>query len=838
MKWTTPGLLFNSKKTNILLYNFNMIQKTPEFELAESLIQETNHHLFLTGKAGTGKTTFLKYLKEESPKRMIVVAPTGVAAINAGGMTIHSFFQINFGPYLPGQKSVELQKIRKEKIAIIRTLDLLVIDEISMVRADLLDAVDDVLRRIRRNSKPFGGVQLLMIGDTQQLTPVVKDDEWALLCSTYETPYFFSSIALKKTQYACVELKTIFRQEDEHFIHLLNQVRENKVNQQTIDELNLHYKPNFQPKDDEGYIQLTTHNFSAQRINERRLNILSGKGKTYVAKTTGIFPESNYPTDFQLLLKEGAQVMFIKNDSSPEKRFFNGKIGWVKALNDDSIIVTDKEQDITVSREIWENIRYVINKDNNEIESQIDGTFSQFPLKTAWAITIHKSQGLTFEKAIIDAKDSFSHGQVYVALSRCKTLEGMILSSPLSLTSIKHDIRVESFNSQSKELTPNDGQLNEMKKEYQLEMLNELFSFNEILSDFCVFQRLLIENLYKDYPNLIDQLDKLKKDINENITIVADKFQTQLKRLMYEQQDLIDNRVSKASVYFSEKIENIVIPILEDCSAVNSDNKEISKKLAEIITQIKTDISVKLSTLKSCIDGFNVNLYFSAKNNAELDEIFRTKESKKNQVPKSNAEDIRHIELFELLRSWRREKASEQNAAAYLILSQNALINVSNLLPTTDKELLLISGIGPKTAEKYGKEILQIVEECIIQYDYQKENIEELLANSTKKKEIAEKTDKENTFAITLRLYNEGLTIEQIAEKRGLSTSTIESHIIKHIKNGALPINAMTSQDRLDIIKAYIQQHATLSSGEIFKELNGEYTFNEIKLSQWQLGNQ
>ena len=203
-----------------------------------------------------------------------------------------------------------------------------------------------------------------------------------------------------------------------------------------------------------------------------------------------------------------------------------------------------------------------------------------------------------------------------------------------------------------------------------------------------------------------------------------------------------------------------------------------------------------------------------------------------------NAEDIRHIELFELLRSWRREKASEQNAAAYLILSQNALINVSNLLPTTDKELLLISGIGPKTAEKYGKEILQIVEECIIQYDYQKENIEELLANSTKKKEIAEKTDKENTFAITLRLYNEELTIEQIAEKRGLSTSTIESHIIKHIKNGALPINAMTSQDRLDIIKAYIQQHATLSSGEIFKELNGEYTFNEIKLSQWQLGNQ
>ncbi len=813
-----------------------MIQKTPEFELAETIISETNRHLFLTGKAGTGKTTFLKHIRETSSKRMVVVAPTGVAAINAGGMTIHSFFQINFGPYLPGQKALELQKIRKEKIGIIRTLDLLVIDEISMVRADLLDAINDVLQRIRRNTKPFGGVQLLMIGDTQQLTPVVKDDEWAILSSTYETPYFFSSTALKKTEYACVELKTIFRQEDQHFINLLNHIRENTANQQIIDELNLHFRPNFQPKDDEGYIQLTTHNFSAQRINNQRLSALHSKEKTYTAMISGSFPENNYPTDFELHLKEGAQVMFIKNDSSPEKKYFNGKIGWVKSLSDDTIIITDKTEEISVTREIWENVRYTINQENNEITTEIDGSFSQFPLKTAWAITIHKSQGLTFEKAIIDAKDSFSHGQVYVALSRCKTLEGMVLSSPLSLTSIKHDIRVESFNTQAENLIPDKNQLSLLKKDYQLEILNELFSFNEIANDISLFQRILIEYLSKDYPKLIEEIDLFKGNFEREVISIAKKFQTQLKTLMAEQQSALDERVRKAGLYFSEKCEQLILPILESCSNVESDNKETSKRLADRLSQTKSDVTVRFSALATCENGFNINAYFKAKNNAEIDSLYNTKKRTEKKKAQSVSDDIQHIELFNQLRQWRKEKADEQKMPAYTVLSQSALINISNLLPNNDKELLLISGIGEKTAEKYGRDILQIVDACIIQYDYEKTDFSSIQPQKREKSKMNTEKGKVSTFEITLQLLNEGLSIDQIVERRGLAKSTIEGHVLKLIQANRLPIETFTTQERLNVLKDYINTHPDLKEiTTMYNDLKEEYSYNEIRLAQWQL---
>ena len=813
-----------------------MIQKTPEFELAETIISETNRHLFLTGKAGTGKTTFLKHIRETSSKRMVVVAPTGVAAINAGGMTIHSFFQINFGPYLPGQKALELQKIRKEKIGIIRTLDLLVIDEISMVRADLLDAINDVLQRIRRNTKPFGGVQLLMIGDTQQLTPVVKDDEWAILSSTYENPYFFSSTALKKTEYACVELKAIFRQEDQHFIQLLNHIRENTANQQIIDELNSHFRPNFQPKDDEGYIQLTTHNFSAQRINSQRLTALHGKEKTYTAMISGSFPENNYPTDFELHLKEGAQVMFIKNDSSPEKKFYNGKIGWVKSLSDDSIIITDKTEEITVSREVWENVRYTINQENNEITTELDGTFSQFPLKTAWAITIHKSQGLTFEKAIIDAKDSFSHGQVYVALSRCKTLEGMVLSSPLSLTSIKHDIRVESFNTLTEKLIPDDNQLSLLKKDYQLEILNELFSFSDIANDISLFQRILIEYLSKDYPKLIEEIDLFKGNFNREVISIANKFQTQLKTLIAGEQSALNERVRKAGSYFSEKCEQLVLPILESCFGVESDNKETSKKLADRLSQTKSDVTVKLSALATCENGFNIHAYFKAKNNAEIDSLYNTRKRTEKKKAQSASNDIQHIELFNQLRQWRKEKADELKMPAYTVLSQSALINISNLLPNNDKELLLISGIGEKTAEKYGRDILQIVDACIIQYDYEKTDFSSIQPHKRERSKIGTEKGKVSTFEVTLQLLNEGLSIEQIAKQRGLVNSTIESHVFKLIQREQLPIETITTQERLDVLKEYIQTHPDLKElSSMYNDLKEEYSYNEIRLAQWQM---
>ena len=829
-----------------------MIERTPEFDLAEKLIRETNCHLFLTGKAGSGKTTFLKYLIENCEKRMVVVAPTGVAAINAGGVTIHSFFQINFGPYVPGQKSSEAHKMRKEKISIIRTLDLLVIDEISMVRADLLDAVDDVLRRIRRNSFPFGGVQLLMIGDTQQLTPVANDDEWMILNRYYDTPYFFSSTALRRTHYACIELKKIFRQADKHFIELLNDVRDNKATQETIDELNKRYCPNFTPRDEDGYIQLTTHNYSAQKVNSQRMDGLTSEEKNFAAEIQGKFPESSYPNDVQLKLKKGAQVMFVKNDSSSEKRYFNGKIGRVKDFDGDNIIVTDDKYnvDITVSREIWENVKYTINKETNEIETVVDGTFSQYPLKAAWAITIHKSQGLTFERAIIDAKDSFSHGQVYVALSRCKTLEGMVLSSPLSLSSIKHDHRVETFNSEAESLVPNSHQLEYYREEYQMQLLSELFSFHNISNDLGIYHRILIESLYKQYPSLIEKMDLAKASMDKEILDVANRFDMQLRQLLTEKNEtLLNERISKGIVYFLGKIADIILPVCQECGKVTCDNKEVLSHLADCFRQLKSDLNMKVVAFEACKEGFNTQRYLRAKNNAELnDNLTVREEESKPKVKKENVtEDVLNPELYEELRKWRKKQADELGAPAYVVLSQMALINVANYLPTTDKELLSLNGIGSRTAERYGKDLLSIVEKCITQYKYDKKvqldklsSAAEIVKEKVKAKHIEQKVQKEKkektkSRDITLQLFNELGSIEAVAKERNFAKSTIEEHIIECIIDGKLNLEIITIQKRLDKIKTHIINHPDVPSKEIFEALGGEFSYPEIRLARWQM---
>jgi len=368
----------------------------PQLHLANNLLKYTGTNLFLTGKAGTGKTTFLHSIRENSPKRMIVVAPTGVAAINAKGVTIHSFFQLSFAPFVPNTRPAkEFFRFSKEKINIIRSLDLLVIDEISMVRADLLDAVDFVLRQFRRNEQPFGGVQLLMIGDLEQLAPVVKDEEWSLLSSYYKTPFFFDSQALKKTNYVCVELKTVYRQSDEKFINMLNRIRENKIDSDLLQELNKRYDPNFDPDNEDGYITLTTHNAQAQRINSEKLAKIKDKSYIFEATVTGNFPEYSFPTDEKLELKKGSQVMFVKNDVGSEKRYYNGKIAVITDIEEDRIEVQGKEDayPIVVERAEWVNMKYSIDPNTKELREEEEGVFEQYPLKTAWAVTIHKSQG-------------------------------------------------------------------------------------------------------------------------------------------------------------------------------------------------------------------------------------------------------------------------------------------------------------------------------------------------------------------------------------------------------------------------------------------------------------
>ena len=417
-----------------------------ELDIARFIVEKTDSNIFLTGKAGTGKTTFLKDVKKYTKKNHIVLAPTGVAAVNAGAMTIHSFFQFGFGPYVKGISEPEGNyMMRREKRELIKSLELIIIDEISMVRADVLDHINDELQRIRRNSEPFGGVQLLMIGDLQQLPPITPDNELEILKPHYDSMYFFDSKSLRNSDYYCIELKSVYRQTDQRFIDILNRVRTGDVTHSDLDELNSHHVADFRPAQGDNYIQLVTHNRMADAINQREMAALSADTFMFDAKVTGTFPEDAFPTSRQLEIKKGAQVMFVKND--PDKRFINGMLGEVEEVSDDSISVrlSGKDNIVKVEPTAWENIRYHMNEETHKIESTKIGSFMQYPIKPAWAITIHKSQGLTFDKAVIDAHEAFSPGQAYVALSRCRSLDGMVLSEKLTQRAIITDSIVDEY---------------------------------------------------------------------------------------------------------------------------------------------------------------------------------------------------------------------------------------------------------------------------------------------------------------------------------------------------------------------------------------------------------
>ena len=702
-----------------------MTESNPQLELANNLLKYTGTHLFLTGKAGTGKTTFLHTLREKSPKRMIVVAPTGVAAINAKGVTIHSFFQLSFAPFIPDTKPAnDFFRFSKEKINIIRSLDLLVIDEISMVRADLLDAVDYVLRHFRRNDLPFGGVQLLMIGDLEQLAPVVKEDEWNLLSSHYESPFFFDSQALKKTSYLCVELKIVYRQSETTFINMLNRIREKKIDHALLQELNKRYQPGFNPNQEDGYIVLTTHNYQAQRINSDKLERINEKSFVFEAKITGNFPEYSYPTDAQLELKRGAQVMFVKNDSSSEKRYFNGKIATITYIDDNEIKAQGKEDEfpIVVEKAEWSNMKYTIDSDTKELKEEEEGSFEQYPLKTAWAITVHKSQGLTFDRAIIDAKSSFAHGQVYVALSRCRTLDGLILSSPLNAHSIIRSGSIDTFVRSAQEKEPDEQQFKSLRKDYFTEKLIEQFSYSGLRSRFKNIRWLLNEYFKNLYPELINHYIQTEEQFHNEIINISEQFQTQLKRLLTntenpEDDSLIQDRIKKAAIYFREKTNLILLDLLEQ-TFVETDNKEIRKKVNDALDLFQTEIRQKLKTLEVCLNKFTVPDYIAAKSKAAIDEErpVRKKKEKENKSKDSVTKvqvsnDILHPELYEQLRSWRFHLSKKQGVPAYVVLSQMALMGIANSLPQDSAQLLKIPGVGKATLARYGDDILKIVKD-------------------------------------------------------------------------------------------------------------------------------
>ena len=730
-----------------------------QLELAWQFVERTGVNVFLTGKAGTGKTTFLRQLKERSPKRMVVVAPTGVAAINAGGVTIHSFFQFPLAPYIPGGSfNAKDEKFRfsKEKKNIIRTLDLLVIDEISMVRADLLDQIDAVLRLHKDRHRPFGGVQLLMIGDLSQLAPVVKDSEWALLREYYRTPYFFGSHALQQTQHVTIELTHVYRQTDYTFINILNEVRENRLTAESLARLNSRViKPesrenvilnesegsrdglreifrcaqNDTVKDNspfgEGVIRLTTHNATANRYNEERMDALKGVRFTFKAEVSGTFPESSYPAEETLVLKKGCQVMFLKNDSRGS-RYYNGKLGIVSAVDAGRICVRgiDDDVEIEVEPDVWTNARYVIDKESKEIREEIEGEFRQYPLRLAWAITVHKSQGLTFDRAVLDVNAAFAAGQVYVALSRCRSLGGLVLTAPLSLSSVKTDAMVTDYmNVELEQARHTAGHLVALQRDYYLAMLTELFSFNAVEADFYRMMRLIDEHLYKVYPLLLKEYKQTAERLAKEVTAVSATFYRQYTTLVAEASDyandaLLAERIHKAATYFVEKMDELLRPLIERTD-LDSDNKEIRERITEAAYNLKQSFAQKRHLLARVAEkGFSVSSYLKDKAVGMLNaEQPAKRERKKNRaevkIEVDRNADIRHPRLFHRLRAWRNGRAEELGRPVYGVLTQKALIGIVNELPTSGRELLRMPGFGKKSLEMFGREILAIVEEYV-----------------------------------------------------------------------------------------------------------------------------
>ena len=808
-----------------------------ELELAEGYVERTGQHVFLTGKAGTGKTTFLQKLQDSSSKRMITTAPTGVAALNAGGVTLHSFFQLPLGPFVPGSQAYERDqqrrfRISKEKKNIIQSLDLLVIDEISMVRADLLDAVDATLRRHRRSSQPFGGVQLLMIGDLHQLSPVAKSDEWALLQEHYPTVYFFSSHALARTRFVTIELEHIYRQSEDSFIRILNQVRDNRLDPETVQELNTRYCPDFVPDTEQDYITLTSHNKKAQDINQHRLEELKGEKYAFPAEVSGDFPEQIYPTSSSLQLKKGAQVMFVRNDPSPARRYYNGKIGRIISISQEEIQVLcpGDSEPIKVEPLTWENINYSLNPDNKEIQEEVAGSFTQYPLRLAWAITIHKSQGLTFDRAIIDVQNAFTPGQVYVALSRCKSLEGMVLCSPLAPRGMGVDEAILRFDRQVRQNPPTKEHLEQSMVSFQQRLVLECFDMGSLRGRLKHLVRLIGENSHLIYLRGLTDVEDLEAQAGE-IFKVSSIFLRELRGLfsperLPESDTSIQERIKKGSKWFQDKLDSGLAQYVS-AIGVETDNAEVEKRIANALDGLKKELAVKLAGVRSCGQGFSAAGYLQAVAKAQVDDTLQKK--KKPVALDYTEEDITHPELFQALKKWRTAKAKELNLAPFQVLHQRVLVQIVVFLPRTLDELEKIRGVGAKTVAKYGQELIDMVAAYRSKHGIEQVSPPEK-ATSASGNQDSQPGPTGNTRQITLGLFRQGKAPEQIAAARGLAQSTIESHLSALVHKGELGIEELLSAGRQQAIQKAIAEAEGESLKKIKERLGDEISYGQIKM--------
>ncbi|MDB5210689.1 MAG: family ATPase [Sediminibacterium sp.] len=808
------------------------IEKNEMFDLAYRFVTETNENIFLTGKAGTGKTTFLKYLQNNCTKNIITAAPTGVAAINAGGVTLHSLFQLPFHPFLPTvnhkQELLGKLKYNRQRQDLLRKMELLVIDEISMVRADTMDAIDTILRSLRRNYKvPFGGVQILCIGDLHQLPPVAQQQEWAVLQEYYESPFFFDSLAVKEQMPLLLELNTIYRQKEEFFVSLLNKVRNNQMNGSDFEDLHTRYLPGFLPEREDNFITLTSHNKQADQINELELEKLHASKFIFSAEIEGDFSESAFPAEKELVLKEGAQVMFLKNDGIG-KQYFNGKIGVVQSLEDDKIIVDCNGKEIEVNKDTWENNRYVLNREDGKLEQQTLGTFTQYPLRLAWAITIHKSQGLTFEKLMIDAAAAFSSGQVYVALSRCTSLDGIVLLSKIPSSAIMSNSNVV----KAHQSLSHKGSLEERfagaREIFTQQLLEEIFSFHGLPGiietlGFHVIEH--AEKLNKEAKPWLDEMQILCIEIKKVGSTFVSKAIASLKEIpIIEEHTALQQRISDAANWFLPKLLEIKKKL--ENHPIVTEHKETATVINEDLQNFLAETLYTIYAIDYCRNPFSVTGFLQHKLNFAKPKLNITSYagSKKITNDISGSEN----ELLQSLKRWRNHVIEETGLPVYLVANAKSLAEIATYLPLTKKDLMQIAGFGKAKVDKYGAEIIEMVEDYCSRNDLST-NMEAFVINPAKapKKPKEEKT---NTKLISFELYKSGKTIAEIAKERNYTYSTIEGHLAHFVGSGDLNIDDLISHEKQELIKEAITKYGNESLTIVKQNLPDEISFGEIRM--------
>ena len=666
------------------------------YELAYEYVQHTNRCIFLTGKAGTGKTTFLRRLKKECPKQLTVVAPTGVAAINAEGVTIHSLFQLPPQLFLPTQEARQQlfseMQMRANKQRVLRNLELLVIDEVSMVRADLLDTIDAVLRHFKhRPNIPFGGVQVLFIGDLFQLSPVAREAEWRILQDFYEGPYFFQAQVLKELRPVYIELDHVFRQTNMDFVDILNQVRNNALTPEARMTLNSRYNPYFKAdKKGEHYITLSTHNSKVDAINQRELETLDTETYTYQAHIKDNFPESMYPIDKTLTLKVGAKVMFVKNDSSQEKLYYNGKLATVTALSKNEIhVLCEDNTEVEVHTETWENLRYTSETGSDQVEVEVIGSFTHFPLRLAWAITIHKAQGLTFDHVVIDAEDAFAAGQVYVALSRCRSLEGIVLLTPIPMRALTNAKEVLYFTQNQLDITTTEQRLASAQTEYLTILLCALYDFRSIINRFAALSR------------NVKTMGSVQGDISsffttctgglEGLQVIAERFQQQIRQIIYNSSANLSDRMTAAANYFTPKLQQLLASITT-CPLRTNDRND-----AAFIKQNLLDIHAELARIEHIQRHICKTL--------SLDGFFQARQSFRWQEPTLNIYSQHRktrsdASAFQTLTLFFERKTIPQIAKERKITVRTVIKHLRTFI---DQDILHISNFTPDDQELMSK---------------------------------------------------------------------------------------------------------------------------------------